>query len=56
MISKELWVPVKIIELNKVFVSVSEAARSINSDPKHLSAVLNGRGNSVKGYHVRRVD
>lgn len=47
---------VRCIELNKIFTSISEAGRSLNVNPSHISAVCKGKLKTIGGYHWEYVE
>lgn len=45
--------PVYCEELNKVFESVQECSRQLGIPATNISKLCNGRGKTLKGYHLR---
>ena len=45
--------PVYCEELNKVFESVQECSRQLSIPATNISKLCNGRGKTLKGYHLR---
>ena len=43
-------------ELDTIFESVQECARQIGASPSNISKLCNGRGKTLKGYHLRYYD
>ena len=48
--------PVYCEELNKVFESVQECSRQLGIPATNISKLCNGRGKTLKGYHLRYYD
>lgn len=42
--------PIKCIELDKIFTSITEASKSLNIDNSHISKVLNNKLSKTGGY------
>lgn len=48
--------PVYCEELNKVFESVQECSRQLGIPATNISKLCNGRGKTLKGYHLKYYD
>lgn len=48
--------PIYCEELNKVFESVQECSRQLGIPATNISKLCNGRGKTLKGYHLRYYD
>ena len=48
-------IPVRVIETDDTFRSVTECARFIGCDKSEILRCLNGKRVSVKGYHFERI-
>lgn len=48
-------IPVRVIETNDIFQSVSECARSLDCDKSEILKCLHGYRMNVKGYHFERI-
>lgn len=48
--------PIRIVETGEVYENLHECAKAIGSDSGNVSRHLNGKLNSVKGYHLEYAD
>lgn len=47
---------VRVIETNKVYSSVSECARDINGNDRHIHDCIRGRQHTHRGYHFEKIE